>query len=180
MLVQTKNNKKLFLRRLAASDFNELLYYLQHLSDTTKNRFGPHPFNPQSLIDFYQDIDLHLGYIAIDTATNKIIAYCIVKRGYLGHDINRLQSYGIVLNHKTDCTFAPSVADDWQSCGVGNHLFQFITADLKNAGINRLILWGGVQASNEKAVNYYKRNGFKTLGQFNHNGENYDMVFEIT
>jgi diamine N-acetyltransferase len=144
-----------------------------------KKRFGPHQFNPQALIDFYQDSDLHLGYVATVTGANKIIAYCTIKRGYLEHDSNRLQSYGITLNHKTDCTFAPSVADDWQSCGVGNHLFQFILSDLKSASINRIILWGGVQTNNDKAVNYYKRNGFKTLGQFNYNRENYDMLFDI-
>jgi hypothetical protein len=43
MIVQTKNNKKNFLRRLAAADFNELLYFLQHLSDVAKKKVWPPP-----------------------------------------------------------------------------------------------------------------------------------------
>ena len=40
-------------------------------------------------------------------------------------------------------------------------------------------MWGGVQMDNEKAVNFYKRNDFRMLGQFTYNGENYDMIFDI-
>lgn len=84
-----------------------------------------------------------------------------------------------MLSNTSDCTFAPSVADAWQSCGVGNSLFQFILSSLKATEVKRIILWGGVQIDNEKAVNYYKKNAFKTLGQFYYNGENYDMVLDV-
>jgi diamine N-acetyltransferase len=122
---------------------------------------------------------VNLGYVAVDAETGEIIAYSIIKRGYIENDGKRLQSYGITLNNKTDCTFAPSVADAWQTCGIGNALFHFILSDLKTMKIKRIILWGGVQADNTKALNYYKKNGFSIAGQFYHNGENYDMIVEI-
>jgi len=28
-------------------------------------------------------------------------------------------------------------------------------------------------------VNYYLKHGFKTIGQFDHNGNNYDMILEL-
>jgi len=107
------------------------------------------------------------------------VAFSIIKRGYLEHDGYRLQSYGFVPDAITDCTFAPSVADHWQSLGVGNSLFHFLLADLKASGIKRIILWGGVQSDNQKAVNYYLKNGFIKLGQFEHNGLNDDMILEV-
>jgi diamine N-acetyltransferase len=179
VIITSKNNQSVLLRKLDTGDLDELFRYLTELSSTTKSRFGPHRFDKKSVADFYATANLHSGYVAIDRATAIIIAYAIIKQGYLEHDKDRLQSYGLQLNDKTDCTFAPSVADKWQGLGIGNSLFSFIVEDLKGAGIKRVILWGGVQADNDKAVQYYKRNGFVTLGQFFHNGNNYDMVFDI-
>lgn len=180
MKIEAKNNRQVFLSRLNSNDIDNLFDYLQNLSSETKRRFGPHQFYKQAIIDFYKYPDTHLGYVALDVETKKIIAYSIVKIGYLGHDKFRLESYGVTLDNKTDCTFAPSVADSWQSCGIGNSLFHFILSDLKSTEVKRIILWGGVQMDNEKAINYYKKNGFKTIGQFNYNGENYDMIFDIS
>jgi len=176
--MEVNNNRQLFLRRLNSNDLDNLFDYLQNLSLETKRRFGPHPFDRQSIFDFYLS-DTHKGYVVHTMEPDEIIAYAIIKIGFLEHDCTRLQSYGLTLDYKTDCTFAPSVADAWQSCGVGNTLFQFILSEVLTMGIERIILWGGVQCDNERAVNYYKRNGFKTLGQFTHNGENYDMICTI-
>jgi GNAT superfamily N-acetyltransferase len=179
MLIEAKNKKLVFLRKLESKDFGDLFDYLQDLSAETKKRFGPHEFDQQSIVEFYKLPDIHRGYVALDIETNRIVAYSIIRIGYLGHDKIRLQSYGLTLDNTADCTFAPSVADLWQGCGVGNKLFHFILSDLKINKIRRIILWGGVQVDNDRAVSYYKRNGFKILGQFSHNGENYDMIFDV-
>ena len=179
MIIYSKNERQVFFRRLNSIDLDDLFVYLQNLSDETKRRFGPHRFDKQSIIDFYTPADLNSGYISCDLITNQIIAYFIIKHGYLEHDAVRLLSYGMVSDNKTDCTFAPSVADDWQSCGIGDQMFQFIISDLKATVIKRIILWGGVQVDNTKAVNFYRKNNFEILGKFTHNGENYDMYYEI-
>jgi diamine N-acetyltransferase len=178
MIIEIKNHKQVRLRKLIFSDFDKLLNYLEHLTSETKSRFGPHPFDKNSIVEFYKNPS-HIGYVVEDTETTDLVAYSIVKIGYLEHDSMRLQSYGLALDNKTDCTFAPSVADQWQSSGLGNALFQFILTDLKNMQVKRIILWGGVQMNNDKAVNYYKRNGFEIKGQFYYNGENYDMTFQV-
>jgi diamine N-acetyltransferase len=180
VIITLKNNQSILLRRLTINDLNELCRYLQALGPETKNRFGPHQFDEKSITEFYARADVYTGYVAIDRVTATIIAYAIIKPGYLEHDKARLQSYGLTVYDKTDCTFAPSVADSWQGLGIGNNLFQFILRDLKTTSINRIILWGGVQAGNDKALHYYAKNGFKILGQFNYNGDNYDMVLNIT
>ncbi len=142
-------------------------------------RFGPHPFDIQSIINFYKHDSRNSGYIAVDAVTQKIIAYSILKYGFLEHDSFRLQSYGLALSHLTDCTFAPSVADEWQSQGIGNSLFQYVMHELQSNDIKRIILWGGVQSDNLKAVNFYKKHGFRILGKFEYNGPNYDMLMDI-
>ena len=174
-ITETKNHKKISLGYLDRINIDQLVNYLRQLSPETKSRFGPHPFQKEAIQEFYASSTKYTGYIATDVEHSSIIAYSIVKHGHLEHDRNRLGSYGLALHEHTDCTFAPSVADGWQGLGVGNAMLQFIISDLKNRGIHRLILWGGVQKDNEKAVNYYLKNGFKILGQFTYQGENYDM-----
>ena len=127
----------------------------------------------------FQHTDQYKGYIVIDTEISEIVAYAVIKIGFLEHDRFRLQSVGITPDPVTDCTFAPSVADDWQSQGLGNIMFGFIVNHLKTMAIKRIILWGGVQSSNQRAVNYYTRHGFRNLGQFEYNGLNYDMILDI-
>lgn len=179
MLIQAKNNSQILFRKLVPDDFDKLSDYLHQLSPDTINRFGPHSFDKNSFVDLFKLPAIFIGYIAQDTQTSEIIAYSIIKLGYLEHDSFRLQSYGLALNSKTDCTYAPSVADEWQSLGVGNSLFHFMLSELKSNGIKRIILWGGVQADNIKAVNFYNKNGFMTLGEFGYNGRNYDMILDI-
>jgi len=130
-------------------------------------------------MSFYKNDSRNSGYIAIDNETQKIIAYSILKYGFPEHDSSRLQSYGLTLNHRIDSTFAPSVADVWQSKGIGNSLFLYILRELQFTEIKRIILWGGVQSDNLKAVNFYKKNGFMILGEFEYNGSKYEMVMDI-
>lgn len=178
MIIQTKNQKEVLLRKLGWDEYGPLYDYLHQLSPDLKKRFGPHFFDLQSIIDFYKS-PTHLGFVAEDVANSKIIGYAILKTGYLKHDQERLESYGLSLSKTTDCTFAPSVADNWQALGVGYNLFRFIVTELKKMNIERIILWGGVQADNEQAIEFYKRLGFKTVGEFEHHGLNYDMTLDL-
>ncbi len=179
MIIQAKNNKQVIVRRLNYDDFDKLVVYLSKLSPETVSRFGPHGFDKKSILNLYENCNKHKGYIAQDAETSEIIGYSIVKLGYLEHDGSRLQSYGITPDDNSDCTFAPSVADQWQSQGVGNSLYNFMLLDLKAKRFKRIILWGGVQSNNTRAVNYYSKHGFRKLGEFQHNGPNFDMVLEI-
>lgn len=164
-------------RPLQSSDEDLLLNYLEKLSPQTRHRFGPHPFDKQAIRDFYKPENQNQGFVAIEHKA--IIAYAIIKYGFLPHDAPRLQGYGLELNANTDCTFAPSVADEWQGRGIGSGLFDFILSGLKAQGKKRLLLWGGVQASNEKAISYYLKKGFRILGEFEYHGQNLDMVLDI-
>ena len=46
-------------------------------------------------------------------------------------------------------------------------MFLFILDDLKANGIKRVILWGGVQADNDKAVNFYLKTDSRTWASLN-------------
>lgn len=179
MNVETKKEQPVTVCHLQSGDTERLLHYLNNLSDETKSRFAPHAFTAAAIEAVYNCGERFTGYTAIEENTGNIIAYAIVKKGFLQHDSERLMHYGMVLSNETDCTFAPSVADAWQGRGIGKQLFSFIAADLKTNGIKRIILWGGVQSSNYRAVHYYTKNGFTILGEFEYNGQNLDMACSI-
>jgi len=179
MIVQTKDHKLVSIKRLTVNDLPKLIAYLDKLSEVTRQRFGPHPFDSQSVTDFYQDTD-HRAYIAEAVDEPEIVAYFIVKRGFLAKEASRLEGYNLQLSAETDCTFAPSVADAWQSSGVGNLLFRAMLDEIQSESFNRMILWGGVQSSNERARNFYRKFGFRELGYFEYNGiGNYDMIKDL-
>ena len=180
MNVKTKNGRQVNISKFNLADTESLADYFYHLSDESKKRYGPHPFDQQFIADLFSTHADYLGYIAREPGDDKIIAYSVIKLGFLPQDHDRLKSYGIFPDPETDATFAPSVADAWQSCGLGNKVFRFILPDLMQKGIRRIILWGGVQSTNDKAVGFYMKNGFRELGQFEHNGNNIDMMLEIT
>jgi len=179
MIVICKNNRKISIRPLLDKNLDALAIYFAGLSSETLKRYGPHAFDRKSLVEIYSGNTGLLGYIAIEQDNQSIIAYSVIKPGVIHHDQLRLESYGLKINNQTDCTYAPSVADAWQSCGVGNLMFQFILDNLKSKGFRRIILWGGVQADNLKAVNFYRKNGFREVGRFEHNGNNIDMICDI-
>jgi hypothetical protein len=110
MQTVTIDNRQVVFRRLYLNDLDNLFKYLQGLSAETKRRFSPHAFDLQGLNEFYES-NLNLGYLAIESDTNDIIAYAVIKIGYLEHDRNRLESYGMLLDNQKDSTFAPSVTD---------------------------------------------------------------------
>jgi ribosomal protein S18 acetylase RimI-like enzyme len=96
-------------------------------------------------------------------------------------DMNRYLTRHQTYDHDSSVTFAPSVADAWQSEGLGSLMNQIIEADLKKRGIKHIILWGGVQATNEKAVNFYKKHGYRLIAHFQHDAkDNFDMVKQLS
>ncbi len=173
------NSESYTFRKIGHHDLEPLRHYLHNLSDLTKSRFGPHHFDRETIENLFLVQREHNGYIGVEKESDNIIAYAIIKDGYLDHDRSRLESYGLKLSMETDCTYAPSVGDQYQGMGIGKLLFRFILSDLKEKGIERIILWGGVQSGNDRAIAYYHHLGFIKLGQFEYQGMNDDMVLNL-
>lgn len=175
MIVFTKDGRKAELMKYKPVYADLLLDYLVNLSGESKSRFGPHPFTLDGINEVLGSSQDVLGYIAKEAGTDRIIAYSLIRAGYLDTDGNRYSSYGLHLTNSDVCTYAPSVADQWQGSGLGSSLFEFILNDIRQAGFRTMILWGGVQASNSRALAFYQRRGFIVAGDFEHNGPNLDM-----
>lgn len=163
-------------RALNSSDENRLFDYFHHLSPLTKSRFGPHPFDWETIQALckgeYKDYKCLVGV----SPKGCIVAYTVIKKGYLEHELPRFSKYSIALDAHNDYTLAPSVADDFQSKGIGTLMIESLFEELARYNARKVVLWGGVQESNEVAVRFYKKHGFVTLGSFLNHGTNLDMM----
>ena len=154
------NGNPITLQLITPSDYSTLSHFLESLSDDSKRRFGPHGFDTLSITEFYAQHTIY-GFVAKELTSNNIIGY------------------GLTMSQQTDATLAPAVADGYHGSGVGYELLNFAIAHLRTEKIERIFLWGGVQADNQRAIRFYERNGFKKLSEFEYHGYNYDMVLNL-
>jgi len=140
--MKAKDGTQILLSKFTISEANNLSIYLNHLSPESKQRFGPHPYDVDSIYTLFNQSDTYVGYIAQEKTQGKIISYSVIKHGYLEHDKLRLESYGLELDKDSDCTFAPSVSDEYQNKGIGKLMFDYIIDDLQTINKKRIILWG--------------------------------------
>ena len=181
MIFNLKDKRSVEIRLLINSDNENLFAYLQNLSEESLSRFGPHLFDKETIDNICGQISNDpLRYVAIDNSSNQIVAYMVVKQGMIEGDELRYATRNQRYDHDNSVTFAPSVADAWQSSGLGSIMNDVIENDLDKRKIKSIILWGGVQSSNLKALNFYKKHGYQYIASFCHdNKDNHDMVKQL-
>lgn len=167
--------------RLLQQEDAELLYnYLNTLSAESRSRFGPHGFNRETVYNICNNLDADNTQRFIALNGENIIAYMLLKKGMIPEDAQRYARYNIFFNEHTTVTYAPSVADEFQNSGLGSKMFSIILEKLKQQGYQKIVLWGGVQATNARAVHFYEKHGFAHVANFWHdNKDNIDMVLSV-
>jgi diamine N-acetyltransferase len=181
MKIQVRDGRSVVIRSLQENDNESLYHYLQNLSPESRSRFGPHPFDQQTINHFCEHPDKNLQrYVAVDEAASTIVAYMLIQQGMIDADKQRYAQRDQFFDPAVTVTYAPSVADNWQSSGLGTAMINVIEKELMSRGIRYIVLWGGVQATNLKALNFYKKNGYQFLASFWYDQkDNHDMIKEL-
>jgi predicted N-acetyltransferase YhbS len=163
MSQQKQSMAEIELRLLLPSDGELLFQYLQQFETESISHVTPHPFDRKTVTEICEHLQEELihRYVAVNTSKQEIIAYMIVKPGFSGEDAGRYYSKSLFFDNSTTCTFAPSVSKEWQNSGLGSAMFDYILNDLRKFGFKTIILWGGVQATNSRALHYYIKHGGK-------------------
>lgn len=178
MQIKLNNNKTVLISLAGTSDAVALHHYFLNLSPLTQSRYTPHAFDAVSVMAICHNNGTgYTAFVATDIATHAIVAYMLLRQGMLPADFNRYANRNQFYNYTQTVSFAPSVADAWQSSGLGTAMNQFLEMQLKKHHQKNIVLWGGVQAGNEKAVSFYKKQGYQLMGSFYQNGmQNFDMI----
>ena len=183
--VELPTGEKAMLRPLTRNDARILGPYFLSLSDDTKRRYGPHPFDQATADKLCAENDYaHTIRMLATTGSGdqeQVIAYFILVMGIEEGDRERYAKLQMPLDVITDCTLAPSVADAYQSKGVGNIIMRHGIATARRLGKRRMVLMGGVQTTNTRAKNFYTKYGFQHVGDFESppGRNNHDMILSL-
>lgn len=182
--ITLRDGRRALVRPLEPTDVEPLTTYFLGLSEDTRRRYGPHPFDrptAEALCAAAGDPQT-TRFVAVlpEPAGEAIIGYMILARTIWEGDVTR---YGDALGDDCGC-LAPSVADAYQSQGIGAQMAALVLSAARVPGLRRVILMGGVQATNYRARRLYARLGFRRVGDFwVHQGErrifNYDMALDL-
>lgn len=181
MKITLRDGRSVMIRLLQPADRVLLYNYLDHLSAESRSRFGPHAFDRSTIDGIVDQPDPAMQrYVALNEVANEIVAYMLIKQGMIEEDRLRYAARGQFFDPSTTVTFAPSVADGWQGSGLGFAMSELICGKLTARSIRHIVLWGGVQATNNKAINFYKKLGYQFVASFWHdNKDNHDMIKEL-
>ncbi len=81
-------------------------------------------------------------------------------------DRERFVRYGVELHPGADVRLGVCLADRFQGVGIASGMWPRIVDVVLAFGCVRILLWGGVYASNKKALRFYERVGFQEVGRF--------------
>lgn len=184
-MVELRSGESAMVRPLTHSDAKALGIYFLSLSADTKRRYGPHPFDQATADKLcagnnYVDTLRMLATVGQADAEH-IIAYFILVLGVGEDDVARYSQVGILLQSATDCTLAPSIADAYLNKGTGSIVMQHVLETARRLGKQRMVLMGGVQATNNRAKHFYEKHGFRWVGDFESPSgfNNHDMILDL-
>ncbi|MFH1086031.1 MAG: GNAT family N-acetyltransferase [Chloroflexota bacterium] len=172
------------VRPLRADDAERLADYFTRFSEGSRRYYGPHAFDRVTAERLCANLGPDDGIRFVATLgegdAEQIIAYMILTPKIGDGDRQR---YGDALDDGRCACLAPSVADAFQSQGLGTQMGQHVLASARRLGLRQVILMGGVVAKNERARRLYERLGFRRVREFTTHGQetllNYDMVIDL-
>jgi diamine N-acetyltransferase len=172
--VQSSLTAEVELRSLRADDTERLSAYFAGLSAATLSRYQPHPLTEAMAVQLCATPDDATHRLVL-THADAIIGYFVMEMTVRGSDRDRYAGYGITLEDGLDLLFAPSVADAWQNRGLASLAMPPVIALATATGARSLVLMGGTQASNARAIRFYEKSGFMRHGGYQTDQWNHDM-----
>jgi diamine N-acetyltransferase len=164
----------LMLRELHADDAKALGQYFDGLTDATTRRFQPHELSAAHAVRLCAEASADTQRFVM-LHSEQIIAYFILSRRIPPEDAARYRERGVELDGARDLSFAPSVADAWQDHKVASAAMPHLIAHVRAAGVRSLVLMGGTQATNARAIAFYEKFGFVRGGGYETDVYNHDM-----
>ncbi|KKP43434.1 MAG: GCN5-related N-acetyltransferase [Parcubacteria group bacterium GW2011_GWA2_33_14] len=177
------NGEAVIFRPLEHKDAEILADFLEGLSTQTREFYSCESYDLKEAQKYCEAIHRYdkLRFIVISKAKNKMIALFEYSFDVPESDRNRFLTYEEKFDFDLICRMGPCIADAYQNQGTGTTLFPFLVGIAQQFGCKQIILWGGVLSHNERAIKFYKKNGFRELGNFknNHHKESIDMILDI-
>lgn len=165
-------------RKLNIHDAELLRRFDIELDPEAKAAFRPHAFDETTVRAILED-DAAFPFAAIDGA-GQIVAYFFLGGNLTPNDKLRVENAGIDLTAKRACSFAPAALSTIRGTGLAFAFFSWVEDQLRTRGVDVIVLQGGVKATNQRAIKFYQRIGFVSVGEFYRGAEvNHMMVKDL-
>ena len=162
------------LRHLTASDTQALFDFFESLSPASRSRFQPHGMDRETARALCEGAPgPALRMVILERGL--VVAYFILDPQVSPHEIARYRDQGIDLQAGQDFMFAPAVTDRLQNEGIASEAMPHLLALARAAGARSLVLMGGTQASNARAIAFYEKFAFKRCRGYRTQRFNHDM-----
>ena len=180
--LQIQSGEKITLRPLLHSDIEGLTSFLENLSTETRRLSTFDGYNKVTATGFCDAISKYdkLRFV-LENQNREIVGLIEFTLDIPQNVIDTYTTYGITLDTENTCRFGPTLADKYQSQGLGSLMFPYVVKIAKLLGKKNIILYGGVFADNFRAIKYYEKSGFKIAGEYNNDegDETIDMILSI-
>ena len=163
------------MRSLKRTDEKALGDYFLGLSEKMKSLFAPHRFDRETAKALSRGKDEARALRFIALCRGRIVGYVILAPEMKPGDAERYGRF----DGAGVCAVGPSVADDFQDRGLGTQLFEYVLDIARALGKKKMVLMGGVQARNKRAVHFYRKFGFNKVGEFHAEFKCYNMVLDL-
>lgn len=163
------------LKLLSVNDHEQLGDFFQGLSKETRMRYAPHPLDKAYARKLCLEIEFDPADRFVLSTDTEIIGYFILDPQVPVHEADRYKNYAIELESGKDCMFAPCMADAYQDKGLGGKVMPSLLEHCQKKTYKSLVLLGGTQESNRRALQFYRKFGFNEHGGFHTEVYNIDM-----
>lgn len=183
------NGINYIFRGLRENDCDKLGEYFEELSQETRRRFGPHPLDKVFASELCDRVSFDYytaRFVIEDIEKNRIEGYFILDFNLSPHEYSRYAEFGstseeqgIKLRPFKDVLFAPSIADSLQNKGLASEVMPFVIEFAKSKKAASLVLLGGTQETNTRAIRFYEKFGFRKTGGYLTEIYNHDMILKF-
>jgi GNAT superfamily N-acetyltransferase len=175
---------ELVFRVLRPTDGPILGRYLEGLSQATRQIWAPHGFDMATAERLCAELDYAraLRFIAEERQNGQpeAAAYYILALAVRDAEVERYTRRGQHLDLDLTCLLAPCVADRYQSQGLGSLMMPPVLETARALGRRHVVLMGGTQARNVRAIGLYEKFGFRRMGDFEvRDLNNHDMMLDL-
>jgi GNAT superfamily N-acetyltransferase len=180
-ILYLSDGEKFTFRLLLPSDSESFGNFLEGLTPEIRKRFAPHPLTPDEAKKICQTLKYSeiLRFITVNIK-REIVGYFILSFPFREEEISRYENYGLTIIDGKDVRIAPVIADAYQNKGLGSLMMKETIDVARHLELRYLVLWGGTQATNDRAIHFYNKFGFKKVGEFKKNDmNNFDMYMEL-
>jgi GNAT superfamily N-acetyltransferase len=162
------------LRWLQPTDGAALFDFFERFPAESKAFFAPHGFDLETCKGVCRQSSDHFHALVADF-NGMIVAYFILSLVVHSSDLERMPS----LDADTTVSVAPSVSPEFRGTGIAVEMMQRLFERARQAEKKRAVLMGGMSVTNERALAYYYKCGFKMIGEWGSDPLKYDMALDL-